>query len=196
MTRQIVYRPPTHLRMRCSAWDLRWAPRAKRRHKVREAGRFEVTPYLWAAGIDGDIQFGRLPKTNVDQSFSDILDVLGIGVMGAFEARKDRWGFLFDAMYLKISDDASTPGPLFGDVEAIPDPKERAFHEPVHELRAPGRRRRPVARGRRPAAAPVGGLRVGRTPPRRYAREVARKMSATLTDRTGAFVLFGSCTPL
>jgi opacity protein-like surface antigen len=78
---------------------------------------FEVTPYLWAAGIDGDVQLGRLPKTNVDQSFSDILDQLDIGVMGTFEARKDRWGFLFDAMYIKLSADASTPGPLFDDVE-------------------------------------------------------------------------------
>ncbi|HET6757529.1 MAG TPA: outer membrane beta-barrel protein [Burkholderiales bacterium] len=78
---------------------------------------FEVTPYLWGAALDGDIQLGDLPKTEVDESFSDILDVLDIGVIGTFEARKDRWGFLFDGMYLKISDDAATAGPLFGDVE-------------------------------------------------------------------------------
>jgi opacity protein-like surface antigen len=78
---------------------------------------FEVTPYLWGATLDGDIQLGDLPKTEVDESFSDILDVLDIGLMGAFEARKGRWGLLFDAMYIKVSDDEATPGPLFDDVE-------------------------------------------------------------------------------
>ena len=55
----------------------------------------------------------RLPKTNVDQSFFDIWDALDIGLMGTLEARKKRWGFLLDALYLKISGDASTPEPLF-----------------------------------------------------------------------------------
>jgi hypothetical protein len=79
--------------------------------------QFEVTPYLWGAALDGDIQLGDLPKTEVDESFSDIWDVLDIGLMGTFEARKDRWGLLFDAMYIKVSDDEATPGPLFDDVE-------------------------------------------------------------------------------
>ena len=38
----------------------------------------------------------------------------------------------------------------------------RLFHEPAHELRASARGRRPVARGRGPAAAPVGRIRDNR----------------------------------
>lgn len=78
--------------------------------------QFEFTPYLWMTGMTGDVQAGRLPKTEMDMSFSDILDVLDFGLMGAFEARKDRWGILLDAQYMKVSDSATArrtgPGPI------------------------------------------------------------------------------------
>jgi opacity protein-like surface antigen len=78
--------------------------------------QYELTPYLWASGMKGDVQAGRLPKTSVDMSFSDILDNLDFGLMGAFEARKGRWGLLFDGIYMKVSDSAtasrSGPGPI------------------------------------------------------------------------------------
>jgi opacity protein-like surface antigen len=66
--------------------------------------QFELTPYIWAAGMSGDVQGGALPTIGVDMSFSDILDNLDAGLMGAFEARKGRWGFLFDAIYMKLKD--------------------------------------------------------------------------------------------
>lgn len=78
--------------------------------------QYEFTPYLWAAGMKGDTQTGTLPKVSVDAGFDDILDVLDFGVMGAFEARKGRWGMLFDAVYMKLSDAATAsrtgPGPI------------------------------------------------------------------------------------
>ena len=75
--------------------------------------QFEVTPYLWSAAMRGDTQAGNLPQTHVDMSFGDILQNLDAGFMGAFEARKGRWGFLLDAIYMKVSDAASsTQGPL------------------------------------------------------------------------------------
>jgi predicted porin len=83
-----------------------------------QAGRwqFELTPYFWAAGMKGDVQAGNLPKTSVDMSFSDIWDNLDFGAMGAFEARKGRWGLLFDAIYMKVSTSATSsrtgPGPI------------------------------------------------------------------------------------
>lgn len=83
------------------------------------AWQFEATPYLWASGMEGDVQAGRLPKTAVDMSFGDILDTLEFGLMGAFEARKGRWGFLFDAIYMRVSDSAeASRGPLTVDAEA------------------------------------------------------------------------------
>jgi opacity protein-like surface antigen len=40
--------------------------------------------------------------------------------MGAFEGRKDRFGFLVDVMYLQLSQTKPAPLPLFGDVHARP----------------------------------------------------------------------------
>jgi opacity protein-like surface antigen len=66
--------------------------------------------------MSGDVQGGALPTIGVDMSFSDILDNLDAGLMGAFEARKGRWGFLFDAIYMKLKDSGTAsrtgPGPI------------------------------------------------------------------------------------
>jgi len=68
---------------------------------------FEFTPYLWGAGMSGEVGAGALPTMNVDMSFSDILDNLDAGLMGAFEARNGRWGLLFDAIYMKLAHSAT-----------------------------------------------------------------------------------------
>jgi hypothetical protein len=77
---------------------------------------FEATPYLWAAGLDGDVQAGALPRTSIDIGFDDIFDNLDFAAMGTFEARHGRWGFLVDAMYIKVSASATArrtgPGPI------------------------------------------------------------------------------------
>jgi opacity protein-like surface antigen len=76
---------------------------------IEESGwKYELTPYLWLSGLQGDVQGGRLPKTSVDMSFSDIFKVLDFAAMGTLEVRKQRWGWLFDAMYIKASDSATS----------------------------------------------------------------------------------------
>jgi len=66
---------------------------------------FAFAPYVWAAGLDGDIaQFG-LPAVEVDLSFTDILKHFDIGFMGAGEARYGRLAFLTDLLYVKLSAD-------------------------------------------------------------------------------------------
>lgn len=68
--------------------------------------RYEGTPYLWAAGVSGTTRVGtRLPAVHVDASFSDLVDQLDVGLMGTFEARKGRWGVVFDGLYMKLSAD-------------------------------------------------------------------------------------------
>ena len=88
---------------------------------------YELTPYFWAAGMKGDVQSGSLPKTSVDVPFSDIWDNLDFGAMGAFEARKGRWGMLFDAIYIKVSTSATSsrtgPGPIGSTLTATADVK-------------------------------------------------------------------------
>jgi len=74
---------------------------------------FDFTPYIWGAAMSGKVEAGALPAIDVEMSFSDILDNLDAGLMGAFEARKGRWGLLFDAIYMKLeaSGTASRTGP-------------------------------------------------------------------------------------
>jgi hypothetical protein len=77
---------------------------------VTEQGwTFTVAPYLWAAGISGEVgQFG-LPPVDVDASFGDIFDHLDFGAMAIGEARYDRYSIFGDIMYSKISGSAGTP---------------------------------------------------------------------------------------
>ncbi|AOB33013.1 hypothetical protein AKI39_23095 [Bordetella sp. H567] len=41
-----------------------------------------------------------------DASFSDVWRNLDVGAMGTVEARKGRWGILFDAIYVKVGEDS------------------------------------------------------------------------------------------
>jgi hypothetical protein len=77
--------------------------------------QFQITPYLWIAGIHGDVGVvPRVPPVDVDVTFSDLFDNLNIGVMLAGEARRDKLGIIMDLNYLSLTDDKATPGPLFG----------------------------------------------------------------------------------
>jgi opacity protein-like surface antigen len=82
-----------------------------------DAWTFEFTPYIWGAGLEGDVKLGRLPSAGVEASFSDILNVLDLGLMGAFEGRKGRWGVLFDGIYVSLSDSVPTPNSLYGNAQ-------------------------------------------------------------------------------
>ena len=71
--------------------------------------QFELTPYLWLAGIKGEfgngIAGGQPPR--VDASFDNLLDSLDAIFMGSLEARKGSWGIVGDLVYLSFSKDAS-----------------------------------------------------------------------------------------
>jgi hypothetical protein len=77
--------------------------------------RFGVTPYVWLAGLKGDVgTFPRLPLASVDVGFDDLIENTDIALMLAAEARKDRFGIVADLSYLSVSADGDVPGPLFG----------------------------------------------------------------------------------
>lgn len=64
----------------------------------------EITPYLWAAGIDGDTAAdGTGSEIDTDYTFFS-LDNLDFALGTSVEARKGRWGMLYDAMYVEFSD--------------------------------------------------------------------------------------------
>jgi opacity protein-like surface antigen len=77
--------------------------------------QYEITPYLWAAGMKGDVRLGTLPTTHVDVGFSEIWENLDVGAMAAFEARKGHLGWLADVVYMKVSTGTTSsrtlPGP-------------------------------------------------------------------------------------
>ena len=79
--------------------------------------QFQFSPYFWLAGLHGTGGAGNR-TTDVDESFSDVFDVLNFAFMATFEARKGRFISLTDLEYVSVSDEEATPGPLFSTVDA------------------------------------------------------------------------------
>lgn len=81
---------------------------------------FQVTPYVWAAGMEGDVSpFRRAPTVHVEKSFSDILDDLNFASFVNFWARNDRFVVSGDVIYVNITESATTgPLPIIGAIRA------------------------------------------------------------------------------
>ncbi|MGD9806162.1 MAG: hypothetical protein AB7E81_00885 [Hyphomicrobiaceae bacterium] len=78
----------------------------------RSTTALQVTPYMWAAGLNGDISpFRRAPTLRVEKSFSDVLDDLNVGAFVNIWARRGRYVFSGDVMYVDTTDSHGT-GPL------------------------------------------------------------------------------------
>lgn len=69
---------------------------------------FNLTPYLWFAGLSGTAGL-RGHDVSVHASPGDLLSHFDIGLMGAFEARKNRWVIPVDFMWMKLEGDHTTP---------------------------------------------------------------------------------------
>lgn len=81
--------------------------------------QFEVTPYVWAAGLEGDISTGGgMPiGSPVENEYSFFaLENLDLAGFLSFEARKGRWRLLADSLYIAYSDDFGS-GPIRTDLE-------------------------------------------------------------------------------
>jgi len=78
----------------------------------RITGALQATPYMWAAGLKGDLSpFRHGPTLRVEKSFSDIMDDLNFGGFVNLWARHGRFVFSGDVMYVDTSDSHGT-GPL------------------------------------------------------------------------------------
>ncbi|WP_396956879.1 hypothetical protein [Nitrosomonas sp.] len=61
----------------------------------------QVTSYIWAAGLKGNISaFRRASTISVEKSFSDVVDDLNFGGLINFWGRYDRFVFSSDIMYV------------------------------------------------------------------------------------------------
>lgn len=67
---------------------------------------FNVAPYLWGASLNGDVRIGRV-KQDVDLNFIDVLKQLSFGGMLYAEARKQRYGFFTNMVFVRTKDDSS-----------------------------------------------------------------------------------------
>jgi len=89
--------------------------------------QFQFSPYIWIAGVNGRAGLGNL-VVDVDAGITDENVDLNFGLMGTFEARKNRFVILTDLQYSNLGSDRATPGPLFSSAEAdfktfVLDPK-------------------------------------------------------------------------
>jgi opacity protein-like surface antigen len=64
------------------------------------------TPYIWAAGTNGDIGIPRGDSVEIDKSFFDTLSNLEFAFMGAFDIRYRRFVALGDIIYLSAKAEA------------------------------------------------------------------------------------------
>ncbi len=68
-----------------------------------------ITPYLWAAGLDGNTAAGGV-GSEIDTGYSFLsLDHLDLTLAANLEARKGRWTVLVDGLYVEFSDAFDRP---------------------------------------------------------------------------------------
>ena len=75
---------------------------------------FQLTPYLWLAGINGDVAGPRGNAASFDASIGDVLSHLDGGLMLLGEARYRRWGILVDFDYARLSATGGGLSPILG----------------------------------------------------------------------------------
>jgi hypothetical protein len=69
----------------------------------------QVTPYLWASGMEGNISpFRDAPTIHVEKSFSDIMEDFNVGGFVNIWARRDRFVFSGDMMYVNTTSAKTT----------------------------------------------------------------------------------------
>jgi hypothetical protein len=79
---------------------------------------WRVTPYFWAAGIDGNTSIGPV-NADIEVSFSDIVDDLQFGALIHVEAHQPGYGLFADAVYLSLEPEGSDVESLFLEAGAV-----------------------------------------------------------------------------
>ncbi|NVK40299.1 MAG: hypothetical protein HWE39_03580 [Oceanospirillaceae bacterium] len=75
--------------------------------------RFNLTPYLWFAGLEGDVGIVGLPPAPVDISASDALDDTETSLMVLMSAKKGSHGIFADLFYADVrSEEELVPDPV------------------------------------------------------------------------------------
>ena len=98
------------------ALTLSFAPQQSRADGLN----WTIAPYLWASDVAMDVKVNGDPAFGVDVAFDDLLDKLDMAFMGHIEMSSDKFGALFDGIYISLADDKVIPigpgGPILGDL--------------------------------------------------------------------------------
>ncbi len=73
--------------------------------------QFEAAPYGWMIGLSGDVGVGGV-STEIDYSFADVVERLDAAFLLTLQARKDRWMFVIDGLFLQVGGEGGLPGPI------------------------------------------------------------------------------------
>jgi|RhiMethySRZTD1v2_1073278.scaffolds.fasta_scaffold98134_2 hypothetical protein len=103
-----VAAPQAPAPMEAAPPDGELAAPAKEKSPV-EGWRLEITPFLLAAGMHGNVGVGPI-STDVDLEFEEIFDHLNLGAMAHVAAGYDRFGLIIDTIYMNLEDE-SKQGP-------------------------------------------------------------------------------------
>lgn len=75
-----------------------------------ESWRFQLTPYVWMAGLAGDVRpLENAPTVSTSRSFSSILDDLDGAFFMTGTARQDRWVLFGDISWASLSQASTLP---------------------------------------------------------------------------------------
>src|SRR4030095_13718909 len=85
---------------------------------LSEGWRVEAAPYLWGSSFKGRVGIGDR-SADVDASFADLFRELNFGVTALVAANRDKFTTVTDLVYLSLSDEHATPGPLFSSLDAV-----------------------------------------------------------------------------
>lgn len=95
---------------------------------------FSVVTYLWGSELQGTLG-GDSASTDVDASFSDIVEQLNLGVMVAAGARWGRFVTMFDGMWLELEDERDTGTVQAGPITLGPGEVDAQLHQGTADLK-------------------------------------------------------------
>jgi len=76
--------------------------------RAQDKWDYELTPYLWASGLNGRQEIGGI-GADVDASFSDLLEVLNLGLFLRFSAHHEPVSWYAEASYVDLEQDGLGP---------------------------------------------------------------------------------------
>lgn len=81
-------------------------------HAQAESWRYEIVPFLWAAGLDGQVGIGDA-SAPVDVSFSDLVEFVNVGAAMRMIARRPPVSWMGEVSFVELENESGTAlGPL------------------------------------------------------------------------------------